>query len=282
MQCILFAILQILSMMLLAFLYFIDFLGIINIYGIYHSISNHLDKIIGFNLHIHSTPPTDYDAVPVVRKTLSTGRVLIVCNHPTLLDSYAIIRWGLAHGLQHRIVFIAANWIKYLPIPPPFRNKFITIQRDYTVDKDFLTQFSASLPSDAIVVIFPEGTTYDADALSKSIDYRAKEKLPLFSHTVYPRHKGVDLLLQNNTWSQVIDMTLHYPERAQNPFMGSEGHHLTHNIYPRICHLYTEDITHITLHTEKTAKEWLLDRWKLKNKFESALYVSVVYPPLTV
>ena len=72
------------------------------------------------------------------------------------------------------------------------------------------------------VVIFPEGTTLDAETLAASSEFAAERGLPQLEHCLQPRVKGLDAILQAERIQGIVDLTLCYQDAE---FYAEEGKH---------------------------------------------------------
>lgn len=191
------------------------------------------------------------------------GRILILANHPGFLDGFYLAKWAISQNILRRIKFIVADWVTNIPLPGFNGDHFIKVKRDWTKDKETLSEAICQLPEDAIVFIFPEGTTFCPDSLEKTVDYARKNHLPVFKYLMCPRHKGLELLLQVGKWDAIYDMTIHYDARLDNPFSGSDFEYLLWGNYPRTCSIEWHKLKQIP--TENINK-WLLHLWDIKDK----------------
>jgi 1-acyl-sn-glycerol-3-phosphate acyltransferase len=191
------------------------------------------------------------------------GRNLILANHPGFLDGFYLAKWAISQNVLHRIKFIVAEWVTNIPLPGFNKDHFIKVKRDWTSDKETLSKAICQLPEDAIVFIFPEGTTFCPGSLEKTVDYARKHHLPVYKYLMYPRYKGLELMLQVGKWGALYDMTLHYSARLDNPFSGSDFEYLLWGNYPRTCSIEWHKIKEIPT---KHIDTWLQHLWTIKDR----------------
>jgi 1-acyl-sn-glycerol-3-phosphate acyltransferase len=192
------------------------------------------------------------------------GRHLIISNHPSFVDGFVLMQWAIRQGIMHRIRFIVAEWVGKIPLPGIGKEHFIKVKRQWAEDKDALANAIGALPDDAIVFIFPEGTTFCPGSLQKTVDYARKHELPIFRYLMCPRIRGLELLLKVGNWSSVYDMTIHYPERAANPFWGSDFEYILWGNYPRKCKIEWRQLKHVPP-IGSDIQKWLLHLWERKD-----------------
>ena len=193
---------------------------------------------------------------------ISPGRNLILANHPGFMDGFYLALWAIHQNMLPRIRFIVADWVGKIPLPGFSDHHFIKVKRDWVSDRETLTQAITQLPEDAIVFIFPEGTTFCPGSLEKTVDYARKHHMPVFKHLMCPRYKGLELLLQVGKWDSIYDLTLHYPERRINPFIGSDFEYLNWGNYPRTCRIEWHKLKEIP---KNNIEKWLLHLWQRKD-----------------
>jgi hypothetical protein len=179
------------------------------------------------------------------------------------MDGFYLALWAINQNILPRIHFIVADWVGKIPLAGFGEKHFIKVKRDWTSDKETLSQTISQMPEDAIVFIFPEGTTFCPGSLEKTVDYARKNNLPVFKHLMCPRYKGLELLLKVGKWDYMYDLTLHYPERRINPFMGSDFEYLNWGNYPRTCRVEWHKLKEIP---EDNIEKWLLHLWERKDK----------------
>jgi hypothetical protein len=222
-----------------------------------HSRGNTLDwlltKSLGINTHLLDGPDIEH-----------SGRSLIICNHPTYLDGFIISQWAIRKGVFPRIRFIVADWVSKIPLPGGFiEHHMIPIKRSWETDKKILADAIEQLPADAIVFIFPEGTTFCPDRLEKTVDYARAHHLPVYRNLLCPRVRGIEHILQSGHWDHIYDMTLHMPDRAANPFIGSDFSYILWGKYPRTCYVSWSKVAGPRTRAETGA--WLHHMWRVKD-----------------
>lgn len=140
-------------------------------------------------------------------------KVLVISNHPTILDFVYLVHWAKKYNRVKDLRFVAKDGIGKIP----FVGKYIKqtqclISRDYEKDQNHIIDFCKrlSLEKSYILVIFPEGTTIAPETKIKSKSFSLNNDKPVFDNVLYPRYRGLELLLRHLTLEQVIDVTLFY------------------------------------------------------------------------
>lgn len=212
-----------------------------------------LGKTLGIEVNLLNGPDME-----------TRGRSLIICNHPTYLDGFIISQWAIRMGVFSRIRFIVADWVTSVPLGGAFtRHHMIPIKRSWETDRTILRDAIAALPDDAIVFIFPEGTTFCPAGLEKTIDYARSHRLPIYKYLLCPRVRGLKYMLEIGKWSHIYDMTLIMPDRMVNPFIGSDFSYVLWGKYPRRC-----DVSWRKVHGPgqvNATHEWLHHMWHVKD-----------------
>ncbi len=90
----------------------------------------------------------------------------------------------------------------------------IKLNRKLLEDKDNIVN-SIKKIRNGIIVLFPEGTRYTPEKHKLAVEYSTKNNLPVFKNTLYPKMKGLHLIInilkENNRLGNLIDFT-HYVE----------------------------------------------------------------------
>ena len=127
-------------------------------------------------------------------------KVLLISNHPTILDFIYIMHWAKAHNRIEDLRFIAKDSIGDIPVYGEYIKKSqCLISRDFEKDYDNITKFCRKISNKPkyILVIFPEGTIISPQSKEKSVHFSKNNKKPIFEKVLYPRHKGLELILKH-------------------------------------------------------------------------------------
>jgi 1-acyl-sn-glycerol-3-phosphate acyltransferase len=140
-------------------------------------------------------------------------KVLVISNHPTILDFIYILHWAKVHNRIQDVRFIAKDSIGSIPIYGKYIKKSqCLITRDFEKDYDNIINFCKKISNKPryILVIFPEGTTINPETKEKSLNFTKNNQKPLFKKVLYPRHRGLELILKHLLIEQFIDLTLFF------------------------------------------------------------------------
>ncbi len=140
-------------------------------------------------------------------------KVLLISNHPTILDFIYIVHWAQAHNRVEDLRFIAKDAIGNIPLFGKYIKKSqCLISRDFEQDYGTITNFCQKISARPryILVIFPEGTTINPETKEKSLVFAQTNQKPVFATVLYPRHRGLELILKHLLVEQFIDITLFY------------------------------------------------------------------------
>lgn len=200
-------------------------------------------------------------------------KVLIIANHPTILDFLYIIHWAKAHDRVEDLRFIAKDAIGNIPLFGQYiKQSQCLISRDFEKDYVTITQFCQKLSAKArryILVIFPEGTTISPEAKEKSLAFAKNNLKPVFANVLYPRHRGLELILKHLLIEQFIDITLFFnDDRAC--YKCNYDVDILFDSYPKSGVIIAKeiDLKSVTL---KTLSRTLEERWIAKEKFLKGL-----------
>ena len=224
-----------------------------NVYNSMYLLSKY---ILGCNLEIIGNPLELND------------KLLVISNHPTTLDFMYLLHWAKQHNRIKDIRFIAKDGIGNIPgVGKYIRETQCLISRDYEADKDKIIDFCKRLSEEEnyILVIFPEGTTVFPESKAKSQTFSEKNDKPVFENVLYPRHKGLELILKNLVIEQVLDITLFYDD-DKKCYKCAYDKDFLFDSYPKHGKILEKDIELEQIKIENIEK--LLEKtWRRKEKF---------------
>lgn len=142
-------------------------------------------------------------------------KLLVISNHPTTLDFIYLLHWAKHHNRIKDIRFIAKESLgNVYGVGRYIRKTQCLISRDYEADKNKIIDFCKKLSKEKsyILVIFPEGTTVFPESKAKSKTFSEKNAKPVFENVLYPRHKGLEVILNYLIIEQALDLTLFYDD----------------------------------------------------------------------
>lgn len=176
--------------------------------------------------------------------------------------------------------------VKKIPIYGTMLDKlgFIWLKRDWALDKEQIARKVKKLVDDGQplwLVLFPEGITMNTKSKEKSQEFSVKESRPLLNHTLLPRSRGLEAVLENikDTNPEIIDVTMgfeSYSGEVPTWEMGYERNvdHLIPNAKKLFSGMSGDVVMSVEKFTYKDILEsplgvqgWLDERWKLKDEF---------------
>jgi 1-acyl-sn-glycerol-3-phosphate acyltransferase len=196
------------------------------------------------------------------------NRVLIISNHPTTLDFIYIIHWAKKYGRVGDLRFIAKDTLGNIPILGKYiKNSQCLISRDYEKDKDSIIEFCKKLSVNPkyILVIFPEGTTLYPESKMKSMNFASSNSKPIFNNVLYPRHKGLELIIKNLVIEQVCDITLFYND-DKKCYKCNYDKDFLFDSYPKNGVIVVREVNIKNIQVENLEK-FLEKTWKTKEVF---------------
>ena len=224
--------------------------------NVYNSLYLLTKYILGCNLEIIGTPIKLKD------------KLLVISNHPTTLDFIYLMHWAKQHNRIKDIRFIAKEGIGNIPgIGSYIKESQCLISRDYEADREKIIDFCKRISSDPsyILVIFPEGTTVFPESKAKSKNFSQNNDKPIFDNVLYPRHKGLELILDNLLIEQILDITLFYDD-DKKCYKCAYDKDFLFDSYPKNGKIMEKEIELKEIKTGYIEK--LLEKtWRRKDKF---------------
>ena len=157
-----------------------------------------------------------------------------------------------------------------------FRNYFF-LSRCWEKDKKELMwklNYLRATDSPYQILLFPEGTDFNAAHKAKSDEFAKAKGLPSYNYTLHPKSRGFIYTLKGLRHCKidaVYDMTVGYPDN----FMKTEADFLTNCNLPREIHYHVvrHDISTIP-ETDEEIEKWLRERWNEKEKRLQQFYAN--------
>ena len=195
-------------------------------------------------------------------------KILLISNHPTILDFIYIMHWAKAHNRIEDLRFISKDSIGDIPVYGEYIKKSqCLISRDFEKDYDNITKFCRKISNKPkyILVIFPEGTTISPESKEKSVHFAKSNQKPIFEKVLYPRHRGLELILKHLLIEQFIDITLFYND-DRNLYKCNNDIDVLFDSYPRNGVILAKEIELSSVNIKSISKI-LEDRWIRKESF---------------
>jgi 1-acyl-sn-glycerol-3-phosphate acyltransferase len=153
------------------------------------------DKRININTNIHN-------------------KILVLCNHPKVLDGLFIYKYLMNLFPKHKIIFVVKKELCNIPlIGDIIKNNNLCLERNFHTDEiyikntlnKYITQYDK-----LIIVIFPEGTTYCKETIEKSNNWCKLNNLNNFKNVLSPRTSGIALINDIFKPDYIINNTIFY------------------------------------------------------------------------
>uniref|UniRef100_A0A6C0J6E4 Phospholipid/glycerol acyltransferase domain-containing protein n=1 Tax=viral metagenome TaxID=1070528 RepID=A0A6C0J6E4_9ZZZZ len=140
---------------------------------------------------------------------------IIIANHINTID-FVLNNVIVNYFDKKNFNFIISKKVTYLPGLGFLLSSStdIKLNRKLLEDKDNIVN-SIKKIRNGIIILFPEGTRFTPEKHKLAKEYSTKNKLPVFKNTLYPKMKGIHLIInilrENNRLGNLIDLT-HYVE----------------------------------------------------------------------
>lgn len=203
---------------------------------------------------------------------------LIVMNHRTRLDWLFYFAVQARYSSLRRFKISLKDELKHAPGAgwAMQAKQFMFLKRNWDLDRvrieNSLKHFQHVNCSPQLL-LFPEGTDFQAGSRSKSKQYAKKNDLPEYDYVLHPRTKGFNSILAYmrtyNNLQQVVDVTIAYPQNI----LQNETDLLSGNI-PReiVFTAHAFNIDELPVDDEVELAHWLEGRWQNKEAFLKAFY----------
>lgn len=204
------------------------------------------------------------------------GSGIIITNHQSELDWWAILMMARFVGLHGNIKVIVRESIKRVPLLGWFLQlaEFPFLGRSW-VDyrSSLIAQFRSFAQEDfpTLFLIFPEGVQKDQRALQKSQEFAVREGRPQLNHLLLPHTTGFNACLEalRESFPVVYDVTLAYEYERENGTPPGPRAMLS-----GLSHFVNEDIPYrVHVHIKRFSMEevvrdahWLDARWDAKEQ----------------
>ncbi|XP_069684774.1 lysocardiolipin acyltransferase 1-like isoform X2 [Periplaneta americana] len=212
---------------------------------------------------------------------LPHDRALIIMNHRTRLD-WNFLWLGMFHAckpLTHRIKMVLKASVRHIPGAGWVMqmNCFLYIHRRWERDKALLERaldYFRDIGHSCQILLFPEGTDLTAGSRERSHQFASKHSLERYYQVLHPKTTGFVFLAQrmrqNGQLDAVYDITVGYPRtRPQAEIDIMKGN------FPEEVHFTITRFSSSSLPSgEEELKDWLANRWKIKEQILTKFYTS--------
>ena len=158
----------------------------------------------------------------VLLKTIDTSRpAIIIANHQVDADFWYVWEVARAYGMHGRLKIILKAELAVVPIVGwgMKQFEFCFLQRNWQRDRRAFTRLLSSFVEDGYkcaLLLFPEGTTINTEAVMKSHRFGREQNRPHLNYCVLPRSTGFAALVETMCQSPqglspvIYDLTLAY------------------------------------------------------------------------
>ncbi|XP_067682123.1 lysocardiolipin acyltransferase 1-like [Haliotis asinina] len=147
------------------------------------------------------------------RPSKPTDSVLILMNHRTRLDWLFLMSYQLRCGSLMHYKISLKDQLKFVPGPGWAMQcaAFLFLRRRWEADQPVLTaalRYFHKVDYRLQFLLFPEGTDFTANTLSKSDKFAEKNGFPKYRYVLHPRTTGFVFLVQQMKEEKLLDSVL--------------------------------------------------------------------------
>jgi len=158
----------------------------------------------------------------IVLNTVDSSRpAIIIANHQVDADFWYVWEVARAYGMHGRLKIILKAELAVVPIVGwgMKQFEFCFLQRNWQRDRRAFTRLLSSFVEDGYkcaLLLFPEGTTINTEAVTKSHRFGREQKRPHLNHCILPRSTGFAALVETMCQSPhghspvIYDLTVAY------------------------------------------------------------------------
>jgi hypothetical protein len=193
---------------------------------IFYFIKNNALSSVSFLIILMYPLKININSIKLFEK-INSKKNIIISNHISELDFFiANLIFSNPNNLYSNTIFLSKKLIGYLIPSIGLIGMFtgdIFLSRNIELD---IVKLDKKLDFDKIF-FYPEGTCFNNERKIKSDIYCKKNNLPIFKYNLYPRVKGFELILKNNSdISYVYDLTFVY-DTINKKIYGNHFHFLS-------------------------------------------------------
>ena len=203
----------------------------------------------------------------------SNDKILVISNHPKILDGLFIYHYLTNKYPEYFILFVIKNELTNLPfIGSILKNNCICLERKLDKDKPYLIEQInkyINIHKQIIIVIFPEGTTFCKETKKKSNNWCDKKNYEKYNNLLCPRISGTKIIYDTFKPDLILNNTIYYMDDINHNKTNYEYELVNFNIIHR-CKII-EDILPNNIDFEKE----LYNIWKNKDKLLKQEYIKL-------
>jgi len=205
---------------------------------------------------------------------------LILANHQSWTDFYAIHTLAQKKSMLTRCRYFAKNSLRHIPLFgwAMVLAGMVMLKRNWMTDRIALEKTFGAMKErkwPVWLITFAEGTRIKPTTLAESQEFSRKAGLPILTNVLIPRNKGFNACitaLRGSHIRHVYDLTIaYYPMTIKPPTMLQIFCLKTISpFYKFHVHVRRYDIDELPRGTQEL-NAWLLDRWVEKDQYLEGL-----------
>lgn len=196
---------------------------------------------------------------------------LIISNHVNEYDFLVFSSLFKNTKTMENLKFVMKPEMKNLPGIYQILDllDFLTIQRNIAYDSTIIAKYCDNLKNKnkaVNMIIFPEGTIITEDTLKKSNEIRKEKGLDEYKNVLSPRYRGFQIMLdsmKDSHITKILDLTFTYTD--------NEMPTLYQMLFTNKKFKINYKMEIIDLNTIKDPKQFIADRWDLKESWIEGL-----------
>lgn len=198
------------------------------------------------------------------------GNIFIMLK--SSLRNIPLLGWGMKN---YRFLFLSRSWAK-----------------DEKVLKEGLHRINKESDWPAWLILFPEGTTFSHNGVTKTKQFAAKQEsetkkaVVVPEYLLLPRSRGLRFSLEqmHDSIEYVYDATIHYsgiPEGVYGEDHYTLGQMYVHGVTPDVMSMYWRryKIADIPWQDEELFEKWVYDLWYEKDALLKSMHENGVFVP---
>ena len=204
---------------------------------------------------------------------ITTNKIdIVVANHINRFD-FLILFSIIRNNTDSNIYPILHKGLTKIPFVNSIAPTSIIITRNIVTDTEIIKNFIKKIDN-CILVIYPEGTRINENNFEESHIYCDKNNLKKYNHLLYPKMKGLDLIINelnnNNKLGNLIDISI----KVKNNLKFKTGYFdfIKYNIGDVYCNVNTFKINKNVFNNYDLFKKWFLMIWDKKEDYFDNYY----------
>ena len=222
----------------------------------------------------------------------SQGSKLLISNHVSFTDAFAIFALARSVGQHGHIRSFAKKTLSYQPVFGWFWHilNFIFLARDWDRDREQISKQLKALARRSRyfssrsfwLLIFPEGTRVRPAKLQQGREFAASRGLEPFDHVLFPRVKGLQATLAavGPALDGALDITIGYPTlTASGHARPSVGDLLFGGGAAWTVHVHVRMIPAADMPADSSAAAaWVMERFREKDRLLATFAAAGAFP----